>query len=164
VGGGGEPPAGHGEPVRTAYTRAIADAAAKYGLDADLLEAQVLVESGGNTDAFRFEAGFYDRYLRGKPEWSGLVPRRISSSYGLLQVMYPTAREHGFTGEPEFLFVPAVGLEWGAKHLGGLVEWAEGDIIRALAAYNGGKLGNDAPPYRNESYAQRVLLRKLDLT
>jgi hypothetical protein len=111
-----------------------------------------------------FECRFYERYLRNKPEWSGQVPRRVSSSYGLLQILYPTAREHGFTGEPELLFVPIVGLEWGAMHLRTLIEWAEGDYIRALAAYNGGRVGNAAPPFRNQAYADRVLLAKLQLT
>lgn len=148
--------------MRTPYTREIAAVAGQFGLDADLLEAQVLVESSGHTDAFRFEPGFYERYLRGKGEWAGWIPRRVSSSYGLLQVMFPTAIEHGFVGEPEDLFKPRTGLFAGATILHALLTWAEGDIVRAIAAYNAGKGGADSPVGR--AYAERVLAKKLELS
>lgn len=150
--------------MRTAYTREIAEAAVRHTLDRDLLEAQVMAESAGRAEAFRFEEGFYEKYLAGKPEWKEWVPRRISSSYGLMQIMFSTARQHGFSGEPEMLFVPFINLEWGSKHLASLLEWAEGDIIRALCAYNGGKAGNVVAPFRNQAYADKVLRQKLLLT
>lgn len=142
--------------MRTPYTREIAAAAARFGLDAEFLEGQVVVESSGHTDAFRFESGFYERYLRNKPEWAGANPRRISSSYGLLQLMFPVAKECGYIGEPEGLFVPSVGLEWGARYLRSLLDWAEGDLTRALAAYNGGKGAAMKHPYPTQAYVDRV--------
>lgn len=136
------------------YRAIIAETAAAHQLDPRLVEAVVAVESSGNTDAFRFEPGFYELYLRGKREYAGQIPRRISSSYGLMQVMATTARQHGFTGEPEELFVPRVGLEYGCRHLAMLLRWAKGDVPKALGAYNAGQ-GNwdDA---RGRAYAVKV--------
>jgi len=71
--------------------------------------------------------------------------------------MYVVAVELGFTGDPELLFVPRIGLDWGCRKLATLLQWAEGDVVRALAAYNGGKGGNTTPPLRNLAYAERVL-------
>lgn len=114
-----------------------------------------MVESSGHADAFRFEPGFWQQYLVHNPEYRHENPRRVSSSYGLCQVMLPTARELGFKAEPEMLFVPRVSLYFGAMHLARLLRWAERDTSKALAAYNGGK-GNwtaDAP----QAYARKVL-------
>lgn len=133
--------------MRTDYTSEIRLVAGQFGLDPDWLEAQVVVESSGRTDAFRNEPAFYRTYLQGKPEWSRWNARRVSSSYGLLQVMFPVAVEHGFKGEPEELFVPKVGLYWGALVLKKLIEWAGGDMTKALVAYNGGKGSASKTPY-----------------
>jgi soluble lytic murein transglycosylase-like protein len=143
--------------MTTLYRAEIVAAAAAHDLDPDLVEAIVLTESSGQTDAFRFEPGFYARYLQGRPAYAGANPRRISSSYGLMQVMAVVAAEHGLTGDPEQLFVPGVGLEYGCRHLRMLLDWAHGDVAAACAAYNGGKGGN-APggPLRNEGYVRKV--------
>jgi soluble lytic murein transglycosylase-like protein len=141
----------------TFFRAEIEQAAKRHGLDADLLEALVLTESSGRADAFRFEPDFYRRYLQGKPEWAGKIPRRVSSSYGLCQVMYSTALEHGFnpTYEPEMLFLPATNLDLGAKILASLLAWAGGVPRKALAAYNGGK-GN-WKAQQPQDYAAMVL-------
>jgi soluble lytic murein transglycosylase-like protein len=82
------------------YRPQIERIAGRYDLDPVLVEAVVWTESTDHTDAFRPEPNFYRRYLKGKPEWAGWVPRRISSSYGLMQVMYTTAILNGWAGEP----------------------------------------------------------------
>jgi soluble lytic murein transglycosylase-like protein len=95
---------------------------------------------------------------------AGAVPRRVASSYGLMQILYVTACDLGFTGEPEMLFVPRVGLEWGALQLAKLLAWAGGDIERALCAYNGGTGIADGPgPYKNAFYASRVMAARDEL-
>jgi len=145
--------------VKLAYRAEIRTAAAAHGLDPRIVEAVVMVESAGKTHAYRYEPGFWARYLAAKPEWMHLNPERVSASYGLMQVMYPVAREMGFLfADPELLFVPSTGLEFGCRKLASLMQWAEGDVVRALAAYNGGKGKNFKPPYRNASYAERVLV------
>jgi soluble lytic murein transglycosylase-like protein len=141
----------------TPYRADIEAAAKRHLLDPDLVEALVVVESSGQADAFRFEPAFYERYLEGKPEYRGAIPRRISSSYGLCQVMYPVARELGFKGQPEELFVPATSLEYGCRKLRALIDWSLGNVDAALAAYNGGKVGNRRAPYRNQRYVTKVI-------
>lgn len=153
--------------MRTPYTKAIRGAAGQHGLDPDFLEAQVLVESSGLTDAFRFEPRIWeqlqDGHLTPTFDLATAIPRRVASSYGLLQILYITARDLGFQEEPEFLFIPDVGLEWGAKQLRRLLDWSDGDLPSALAAYNGGKRGNSVAPLRNQAYVDKVFLAQVTL-
>jgi soluble lytic murein transglycosylase-like protein len=155
----------------TRYRKEIEAAAKQYGLDPLLVEAIVLTESSGNTDAFRFEPNYWNRYLKPKNLYPGMNPRRVSSSYGLMQIMYDVAVERGFdkTNPPEYLFIPSVNLEYGCMHLRMLTNWAnepqfvassEQDKLEAvLASYNGGR-GDNKPhqkPKRNASYVRKVL-------
>lgn len=154
----------------TPYRDLIATAAERHGVDQYLIEAMIAVESSHRTDGFRFEPGFWRRYLASNTKYKNEIPRRVSSSYGLLQIMYPVACERGFRGEPERLFVPSVGIHYGVKHLAWLLKWAKRaapDVSAsvhekaAVAAYNGGKGGNRPPgPYRNQSYLTKVLRAK----
>lgn len=143
--------------------RAEAYAAAEtYRLDPELVIAVCMQESSGRTHAYRYEPGFWMRYLNGKPEWDGMIPQRVSASYGLMQVLYVVARELGFPRQdpPEYLFVPAVGLEYGCRALRDRLGWAKGDAPAALAAYNGGKTHDNAPgvePKRNQKYVTEAL-------
>ncbi len=139
----------------TDYRREIIQAAREHGLDPNLVEAVVVVESSGRTDAFRFEPGFYDKYLKNNPDYRGEIPRRVSSSYGLMQVLCPVARELGLKREPEYLFVPTIGLFFGCKKLAQLMTWAGGDIPKALEAYNGGK--GSVGSLTTQRYAAKVI-------
>lgn len=139
------------------YRPIVDELAPVYGLDPDVVEAVIRVESGGKADAFRFEPAFYERYLKGKAAYAGQEPRRVSSSYGLMQVMYPVALERGYQGEPEGLFVPRTAIEYGCRQLAHLLEWSHGNVHAALAAYNGGMSKNDKPPYRNATYVAKVM-------
>ena len=141
----------------TAYHTLIGTTAARYQLDPALLEAQVIVESSGDPNAFRWEPGYFTRYLKGNPRAVGFAYGPLAAcSYGLLQIMLETALEVGFTGRPEALFDPATGLEWGARYLRILLDWAGGDIERALCAYNGGKGAAMSKPYATHPYADTV--------
>lgn len=136
--------------------------ATAHALDPDLVIALCLTESSGQTHAFRHERGFWLRYLANKPEWDGSNPVRVSSSYGLCQVMFPRAVELGFerSDAPEHLFIPTVGLEFGCRALKDCLTWAKGDTVAALASYNGGKTADNAPGVavkRNQAYADKVL-------
>ena len=155
-----------------AYQPEVAAAAAAHGLDSDLVAAVVDRESGGWASAYRYEPDFFDRYLKNNPAYAHRNPREVSASYGLMQIMYPTAVDAGFTGQPWELFAPSVGLEWGCRVLASLLQWsrslytglsseAASVVTRsALAAYNGGK-GKNAPTgvLRNRAYADEVLMR-----
>lgn len=146
----------------TLYRREIEEAAVKHSLDPNVVEAIVMTESSGYADAFRFEPGFWKRYLAKNPTYAGENPRRVSSSYGLMQIMLPVARELGFSGEPELLFLPAVNLDWGCKKFAQLLQWANDDLAKALEAYNGGKgsVGSEA----TTRYASKVLRRLWEVT
>lgn len=137
------------------YRALMEKVAAEFSLDPNLVEAVAHQESAFRTDAFRFEPAFYERYLKHLPEYRDAIPRRVSSSYGLLQVLFATARDYGYIGEPEELFQPAVGIKWGCYILSQLIRWADRDLTKALGAYNGGKGGwSRAVP---AAYAQDVL-------
>ncbi len=111
----------------------------KEGIDPLLLEAISFQESSWRADAFRYEPEFYERYLKDSERWTHAIPRRISSSYGLFQIMYTTALDHGFRDEPEVLFIPSTNVKMACKVLNGLFNWSGDRIEQALAAYNGGK-------------------------
>jgi soluble lytic murein transglycosylase-like protein len=142
----------------TPYLPLLKTLSREFELDVSLLYAIMMQESSGQAHAYRFEPAFYNRYLKGKPEWSDLIPARISASYGLFQIMYPTAREHGFKGYPEELFVPEISGKIACKILKNLIQWSEGDLSKAVAAYNGGKGNWDG--IHPQKYAQQVFVRK----
>lgn len=157
-------------PVRFWYRAEALAIAGRHGLDPELVIAVCLHESidyvtkqRGVACAFRHEPGFWLRYMAHKPEWDGAVPMRVSSSYGLMQVMFTTALDHGFPRKdpPEMLFVPTINLEYGCRVLASCMAWAKGDTAAALAAYNGGKTadnGPGVPKKRNQVYVDSVLL------
>ena len=137
------------------FRREVKVAAQVTGLDPDLVQAVCEVESAGRTSAYRYEPKFWTKYLQGKPEWGHTNPERVSASYGLMQCMYPVAKEHGFHSEPEMLMVPEFGLYWGCLHLASLMAWAKNDVDKALSAFNAGK-GNAHAPYKNQAYIDKV--------
>lgn len=126
------------------------------GLTPDVVEAVVRTESSGQAHAYRHEPGYWERYCKRHPVFSKGEPARIASSYGLMQVMYPTAYSLGFRGAPEELFVPETSLLYGLLLLRDNLRWSQGRLDAALAAYNGGRRGNDKPPYRNGYYLTKV--------
>lgn len=142
--------------TQTAYRSDVEFHAKQYSLDPDLVEAVVIEESKGQADAFRPEPAFFEHYLAGKVFYERFNnPRRVGSSYGLMQIMYPVAVEHGFTKQPEYLFLPNVNLDLGCLILAELLRKHPGRVEDALAAYNGGAGGVDRPAPK--AYAQRVL-------
>lgn len=141
----------------------------KYGIKKLLLKAVAEVESGFNQTAYRYEPGFWKRYLEGKPEWAGQDPAVVSASYGLFQLMWTTAASLGFKGTQDDLWNPVFNIELGAKLLRVLIDkvrkrqaWDGSrlwDIEIALACYNGGTVGNpdEKGNLRNQRYVDRVL-------
>jgi hypothetical protein len=118
--------------------RALVDAVARHhGLDPGLVLAVVGVESG-----FRVEA--------------------VSSkgAQGLMQLMPGTSRALGVDDPLD----PAQNLDGGVRHLGALLTLYDGDLVRALAAYNAGEGAvarhGGVPPYREtREYVKKVLDR-----
>jgi len=153
----------------------VVQVAGAYGLRADLLSAQIAVESSGNTYAWNPEPRY--RYLwnvRHNTPFRQLTADEQGSedppadfpclagardqewwaqqaSWGLLQVMGSTAREFGFLGPylPE-LCDPEKGLMIGAKYLRWCLNRNYDDYRLALARFNG--TGQDAAAYARKVF------------
>jgi soluble lytic murein transglycosylase-like protein len=167
----------------TAYRPQIEKAARAHNLDADLVEAMVVVESDGRAWAWNPEPHY--RYLwnvRTQRPFRALGPGEASSkwppadfptiagdrdqewwgqqaSWGLLQVMGAVARERGFRGLylPE-LCDPVLNLDVGCRHYAAFLRWAGGDMWKAVAAYNGGQGNwNGAAPQVHVTKVKRAL-------
>lgn len=145
--------------MKSPYLEAIQFAADTHGLDPLLVRAVVIQESAGRADAFRYEPGFWLRYLAHSERWQQEEPRRVSSSYGLMQILYPTAVDYGYRGAPEGLFDISTNLDLGCRVLKSHLVRFGGQIALALAAYNAGP-GNTRA---GVPYAQAVLKRYQDL-
>jgi soluble lytic murein transglycosylase-like protein len=117
--------------------RLAEDASRRYGLDPALVLAVVAVESG-----FRPEAV------------------SAKGAQGLMQLMPRTAAALGVQDALD----PEQNLDAGVRHLEALLKLYDGDLRRALAAYNAGQGAVErhggVPPYREtRAYVKRVLAR-----
>jgi len=122
--------------IRPAGTANMKDAAKAAALSPDLVEAVAWRESGLNTAAVS---------ARG--------------AIGQMQLMPATARGLGVDR-----FDPQQNLNGGAAYLGALLKRYDGDMVRALAAYNAGPGAVDryggVPPYKEtRDYVAAVLER-----
>ena len=117
--------------------RLAEEASRRYGLDPALVLAVVGVESGFRTAA--------------------VSPK---GAQGLMQLMPRTAAALGVTDALD----PEQNLDAGVRHLESLLKLYNGDLTRALAAYNAGSGAverySGVPPYREtRAYVKRVLER-----
>jgi soluble lytic murein transglycosylase-like protein len=125
------------DPVLAAMVEA---AAARAGLNPDLVRAVVLVESGFQVAA-----------------------RSHAGALGLMQLMPATARRFGVRDTAELLRDPEVNLRAGTGYLAYLLRMFDGDVRLALAGYNAGegaviKHGRRVPPYaETQAYVPAVL-------
>lgn len=122
-------------------------------------------ESAWNPKAERYEPAFYDRYLRDNEEWQRRIEEHgwqichVASSWGLMQIMFVTAWERGYRGDPSALVIPELSLLYGMKHLAWLFARHEGvsGIEDAVAAYNAGTVRLNAEgQYVNWQYVDFV--------
>lgn len=164
------------------FRHIINAAAARHQLDPKVICGQIQVESGGNPFAFKPEPDYrYFWDLRRAKPFRKLDPSEIRSkrapadfygldgfheqewvlqqaSIGISQLMGAVARELGFRGV--FLLEltdPETCIEYHCRRLARDLEWAGGNARSAIAAYNGGRAGNQpGGALRNESYVQKV--------
>ena len=113
------------------------EAARRHGLDPELVLAVAGVES-----AFQVRA---------------VSPK---GAQGLMQLMPGTARDLGVTDPLD----PAANLDGGTRYLRDLIAKYDGDLTKALAAYNAGPGAvarhQGVPPYREtQDYVKKVLRR-----
>lgn len=157
------------------YKDLIIAVATSHGLEPALVAGVCWQESEFCAHAYRFEPDFWNRYLKLNPKYRHLNPARVSASYGLMQIMYPLVHEDKLADNdalpPEHLFVPELNLDMGCRWLKGLFTWAQGlgvndaNVVRlaAVAAYNGGKGGNDPTknwPLRTAHYATKTFAKE----
>lgn len=101
----------------------------QYGIDPDLVEALVAVESG------------FDTYA--------ISPK---GARGLMQLMPATAKLYGMKNEQD-LHIPSKNIDMGVRHLKDLLKLHDGQVALAIASYNAGqgavnKHGQRIPAYR----------------
>ncbi len=125
------------EPVNYAnpqLTHMIHEAAAKYAVDPKLVSAVAEVESGGNQNAVS-----------------------SAGAIGVMQLMPDTAAELGVNP-----YDMKSNVEGGAKYLREMLDTFDGDVKKAVAAYNAGpnavKVYGGVPPYaQTQNYVTNVL-------
>ncbi len=117
------------------FERHIRNAAKESGVDANLIRAVIMAESGGN-------------------------PQAVSSknARGLMQLIDSTAAEVGVKDPLD----PAQNIKGGSKYLAKMLDKFDGNKKLALAAYNAGptavKKHQGIPPYREtREYVNRVM-------
>lgn len=98
------------------YRRVAASMAERYGVDPELYVRLVERESGFDPNA-----------------------RGAAGEVGLTQIMAKTGIDPGYGVKPiEDRLDPEDNLRFGAEYLGGLIRHYDGDVSKALMAYNGG--------------------------
>lgn len=133
------------------YGRIIKQASLDTQIEPKYIAAIIYEESKGNPWSFRYEPAFYKRYLEGKDlkKIAGYLPPEIpptrvtekearACSWGLMQIMGQTAREHGFEGRYlTELLDPVVNICLGARIFA--AKWKPGEPLETgLLRWNGG--------------------------
>ena len=121
-------------PQDSAYLGAIAEAAGKYGVDPKLVSAVAEVESGFSQDAIS-----------------------ATGAVGVMQLMPETAESLGVNP-----YDAAQNIDGGAHYLKKMLDTFDGDLRKAVAAYNAGPEAvreyGGVPPYsETQNYVSSVL-------
>ena len=98
----------------------IQAASAKWQVPVPWIQAVIETESSWSASAYREE------------------PQINDASYGLMQLLYKTAKSLGYSGAPEGLFQPGVNIDLGTKLLSNLRKSYGDDFRRVYSAYNSG--------------------------
>lgn len=148
----------------------IVEAAVESGIEANMLRAFCMAESGGDPFAVRYEVTY--PYIM-QPERFALANGITTiteqtlqkMSYGLMQIMGANCRAQGFTGSLlQIGSDPRLSLKYAVKHLNtlyfryGIKDEPKGWEESVVAAYNAGSARRDqnTGAWLNEAYVKRV--------
>lgn len=104
----------------SAYDAFVTAESFATGVPAIWIQAVILTESSGRADAYRAE------------------PRISDASYGLMQLLYRTAKGLGYDGTPEGLYDPQTNIHYGTKLLAQLRARYGDNPAAVYSAYNSG--------------------------
>lgn len=135
------------------YDSIVVQAGEAWSVDPALIKAIIGAESEFTPEAFRAE------------------PKIGDASYGLMQLLYGTARLLGYAGPTNGLYDPTTNIRLGTRYLADLIKTAENHghgVDSAVSAYNAGfsavrpgdgkRVTNDAgADFINQAYVDRVL-------
>ncbi len=130
------------------YNNLIEKYSNRFKVDIKLVKAVIKIES-----AYKHKAIGPDAY-------------GDKSSYGLMQLQIATAKDIGYKGNIDDLYVPEVNIAFGIKYLKQCLEWANNNVYEALDMYNRGVGMVRKYPYygdyRNHNYVGKIIheLRK----
>ncbi|MBR2240819.1 MAG: transglycosylase SLT domain-containing protein [Clostridia bacterium] len=110
-----------------------------YNLPPALVMAVISQESAFNPFAKRYE-NKYDCY-----------------SYGLMQILYVTAKDLGYKGEPEELLNINNNLNYGCKYLAKQYKRYNQNLTDTISSYNAGSVNKTNDKYSNQDYVNKVL-------
>lgn len=135
--------------------------AKRYDVDEKLIAAIIMVESGNNAYAMRYEPNyrwlyFPENFFWRLPSTEETEIMAQKTSWGYMQVMGAVAREQGFKGYLSQLVDPMINIEHGAILLRKLFQkyWNEPDVI---ASYNmGSPRKTPGGMYENQKYVDAV--------
>lgn len=116
------------------YQSIVTEYADQFSLDENLAKAVIWKESSGFPDAERWEGEEY------------------GYSRGLMGLLYTTAQQMGFTGEPDDLFDPEINIHYGTAYLRWQLDRYGEDVRKAVSAYNAGTYTE-----ANKAYVDKVL-------
>lgn len=144
------------------YDEIIDSISKKYNIDFHLIKAIIATESSFTDNAYRYEPEFYNRYIKGKSDWVNdpnySDPKKISASYGPMQVMYTTAKAEGWGGVVVAkLHDPETNIDIGVKHLKRKI--VKYGLELGILAYNSGspsKINGDPRKENNYVYLTKV--------
>lgn len=144
------------------YSCSISKYSERYSLRESLICAVILVESGGDCYAVRYEPHW--KWFLNPKNWSVIVgvtqdTERVCQqmSWGLMQVMGTVSRELGNNKDIPQLIEPDIGIHYGCKKLRKCINrW--GSEEKGLAAYNAG-----SPTRKGKLYAEKVLQKEEEL-
>lgn len=136
----------------------------KFDVSSSLIRAIIYIESRGDITAIRYEpqlkkAKWYNKNLSFKNKKDDFT----YCSYGLMQILFATAKALGYKGTPINLYNIKDNIYYGTKYIKNLIK-RYGNTEDVISSYNQGTPKKNAKgKYKNQQYVNAVSrhMRKL---